>query len=311
MNTSYWHPYQYDLKFHLGEFTVACTPINVQRRVYTLEEIRDHIDIPEFPPLTGDQQGYLLANVPTPEGKPNLPDSGQYLQYCLKSYQRCYIDMTSNFDQYKAKFSGKSRSGINRKIRKFGEETQGLDFRSYRTPEEIKHFFELAQPVSAASYQERLLDCGLPRSPDYISAAVAAAGRDEVRAFLLFANGNPVSYLYCPVENKVLNYAYLGYLPDFSKFSPGTVLQWLAMEQLFAEEKFTAFDFTEGDSDHKRFFSTHQTPCSLWLLLKPTMKNRTLVASHCSIGRSTNLIIQLLDKLSLKQKIKLWIRRRA
>ncbi|WP_350282641.1 GNAT family N-acetyltransferase [Nitrosomonas sp.] len=311
MNSVSWHPFDFDLKFHFGEFTAACVPLRVQRRVYTLEEIRNCTCIPELPALASDQAGYLLANIPTPGKTLDFPIATSYLRYCLKSYMRCYIDMTMNFDQYKAKFSGKSRSGINRKIKRFTEEAEGLDFRCYRSPDEIKRFFELARPVSASSYQERLLDCGLPKSPDYLAAAVAAAEHDGIRAFLLFADGKPVSYLYCPVEDQVLHYAYLGYLPDYSKLSPGTVLQWLAMEQLFAEGKFTAFDFTEGDSDHKRFFSTHQIPCGLWLLLKPNIKNRMLLTLHNGVDRSTTLFTRILDKLHLKQKIKRWIRRTA
>lgn len=307
MNTA-WHPFDFDLKFHLGEFTAARVSLRVQRRVYTLEEIRNYTSTPELPTLAGDQTGYLLANTPMQIKTPDFPVADSYLQYCLKSYMRCYIDMTLGFGQYKAKFSGKSRSSINRKIKKFTEDARGLDFRCYRSPDEIKHFFELARPVSASSYQERLLDCGLPKSPDYIAAAVTAAEHDGIRAFLLFADGKPVSYLYCPIEDRILQYAYLGYLPDYSKLSPGIVLQWLAMEQLFAEGRFTAFDFTEGDSDHKRFFSTHQIPCGLWLLLKPSVRNRTLLTLHDGIDRSTTLFTRILDKLHLKQKIKRWIR---
>ncbi len=136
-----------------------------------------------------------------------------------------------------------------------------LTSRRYRTSAELAEFFDFARRVSANSYQERLLDCGLPTGQDFVDDAIQAASHDDLRAFLLFAQGEPVSYLYCPVENGVLQYAYLGYLPEHSKLSPGTVLQWLAMESLFAEHRFTAFDFTEGDSEHKRFFSTHQVPC--------------------------------------------------
>ena len=232
--------------------------------------------------------------------------------------------MAGDFADYQAKFSSKTRSGIKRKVKKFAQQAGGLDLRHYRSPSEIQSFLELARPVSAASYQERLLDCGLPTEPDFvrgavaaadvdtpvsIDAAVAAAARDDVRAFLLFANGSPVSYLYCPVHDGVLEYAYLGYVPDFSRLSPGTVLQWLAMEQLFAEQRFSAFDFTEGDSKHKRFFGTHQVTCSLQLILRPTWKNRKLLFAHRATESLSSSIVRLLDRLGLKKRLKQWIRR--
>ena len=130
-------------------------------------------------------------------------------------------------------------------------------------------------------------------------------------AFLLFAQDKPVSYLYCPVEQGVLEYAYLGYVPELSRLSPGTVLQWLAMEQLFAEQRFLAFDFTEGDSEHKRFFSTHQVPCSLHLVLKANAKHRTLVTLHHAAEEGSQYLAGALDRLGLKQRVKRWIRRAA
>lgn len=311
MTRSNWHPFDYTLKFYLGELTLAHVAIPVQRRVFTLDEISTRASAGMLPTLAASQQGVLLANIPeTVEGAPNDNADG-WLVHCLKRYQRCYIDMGDGFDQYKSKFSSKSRSSINRKIKKFAEEAGGLDMRIYRSPEEIDTFFSLAGPVSAASYQERLLDSGLPRDVKAVEAARAAATRDEMRAFLLFAHGQAVSYLYCPVEGEVLQYAYLGYMPDYAKLSPGTVLQWLALEALFNEKRFRAFDFTEGDSDHKRFFSTHQVPCKLELLLRPNLRNRSLMGLHATLQKTTDAAIALLDRFGLKQRIKRWIRRAA
>lgn len=311
MTHSNWQPFDYTLKFYLGELTLAHVAIPVQRRVFTLDEISNGASAGTLPTLAAGQQGILLANIPeTVEGAPNDNSDG-WLVHCLKRYQRCYIDMGDGFDQYKTKFSSKSRSSINRKIKKFAEESGGLDLRIYRQPEELDTFFSLAGKVSAASYQERLLDCGLPRSTSAIATAKAAAARDEIRAFLLFSQGEPVSYLYCPIEDAVLQYAYLGYIPESAKLSPGTVLQWLALETLFAEQRFRAFDFTEGDSDHKRFFSTHQVPCKQELLLRPSLRNRILMRLHTGLHGLSDTSVQTLDKLGLKQKIKRWIRRSA
>lgn len=312
MTESTWQPFDYSLKFHFGEFALAQVKLPVQRRVFTLDEIKTGVSADHLPPLSAAQQGFLLSNMPIADEEPTSEaPAAEWLIHRLKTYQRCYIDMSGDFEAYKAKFSSKSRSGINRKIKKFAEEAGGLEMRIYRSSEEIDAFFTLAGPVSAASYQERLLNCGLPRDAQAIAAARTAASRDETRAFLLFAHGQAVSYLYCPIQNDVLHYAYLGYMPDHAKLSPGTVLQWLALEALFAEQRFRAFDFTEGDSDHKRFFSTHQVPCKLELLLRPNLRNRTLMMLHASIQKASDTAVETLDRLGLKQRLKRWIRRSA
>lgn len=311
MTITQWHPFEYELKYRLGEITLGRSHLNVLRKAYALNDIRAFSGDPELPALANELDGYLLANIPHGGITGAIEPSGPYLKYCLKSYMRCYIDMSGDFSAYQAKFSGKTRSGINRKVRKFGEHAGGLDFRCYQTPKELTEFFTLARSVSADSYQERLLDCGLPTDQAFIDSAITAAGRNEVRAFLLFSGERAVSYLYCPVRDGVLEYAFLGYVPEFSKLSPGTVLQWLALEKLFAEECFTAFDFTEGESEHKRFFSTHQTPCSIQLLLRPALRTRLTARLHRGIDSTSKALGDSLDRLGLKSRIKKWLRQTA
>lgn len=311
MKLNDWHPYRHELKYRLGELTLARSHLEVLRKVYVLDDIRSFSVDPALPELPAGLDGYLLANIPRPGISGTIESAGPLIRYCLKSYQRCYIDMRSDFDAYRAKFSGKSRSGINRKVRKFAEHAGGLDFRCYRSPDEIATFLELARNVSAASYQERLLDCGLPTDAEFIDRAIEAAQHDKVRAFLLFAEEVPVSYLYCPIHDGVLEYAFLGYIPEFARLSPGTVLQWLALEQLFAEQQFTAFDFTEGESEHKLFFSTHRTPCSLQLLLRPSLRTQVSARLHRGIDSTSRLIGEGLDRYGLKSRVRKWLRQTA
>ena len=311
MNTAQWHPFEYLLNYRLGEITLAKRSLNLLRKVYSLNDIRSFAGAPDLPVLPPELDGYLLANIPGEGISGSIDRQGPHLAYCLKAYLRCYIDMSGDFNAYQAKFSSKTRSSINRKVRKFSDHAGSLDFRCYQTPVELKEFFELARPVSASSYQERLLDCGLPTDQKFMDDAIQAASRDQIRAFMLFSGDQAVSYLYCPVQDGVLEYAFLGYLPEFSKLSPGTVLQWLALERLFAEKRFTAFDFTEGESEHKRFFSTHQTPCKLQLLLRPTLSARLKAGLHRDVDRTSTLLGDSLEKLGLKSRIRKWLRRSA
>lgn len=311
MKRSIWKPYYYHLKFRIGEFVLAQIALPVQRRIFSLDEIREGVTINHLPPLADRQQGFLILDIPESNTTAMLEASSTLIAYPLKTYHRCYIDMSEGFEAYKAKFSSKSRAGINRKVKKFSEESGGLDMRIYRRPEELDTFFSFAGKVSAESYQERLLDAGLPRSESDMQAAKNAANNDNIRAFLLFSHGKPVSYLYCPAENDILKYAYLGYVPEYAKLSPGTVLQWLALDALFFENRFRAFDFTDGDSDHKKFFSTHQVLCKQQLLLVPNLRNRCLIKLQMGINWISSLITETLEKLGLKQKIKRLIRRIA
>jgi hypothetical protein len=311
MSAEGWHRYEHRLTYRVGEITLGSVPIQVLRKVYPLEEIRRGSGFPPLPPLPPGVSGYLIAGVPQPGVAGQLWQEGGYLRYCNKSYLHSFIDLSGDFAGYQAKFSSKTRSSINRKVRKFTESAGGEDFRRYVHADEMEEFFRHARTVSSKSYQERLLDCGLPADQAFIAEAKAAAARGDVRAYLLFHRGEPVSYLYCPVVDNVLLYAYLGYLPDFAHLSVGTVLQWLALRSLFDEKRFSAFDFTEGESEHKRLFSTSQAPCSHHLVLRATLVNRLMSGTHRSLDRFSAWGGKLLDRYNLKQRVRRLVRRSA
>ncbi len=230
-----------------------------------------------------------------------------------RNYQRYYTELGGSFDDYLATFSSKTRSGLRRKVNKY-RKVAGADgadiFKVYRSPEEIAEFWSIARQVSALTYQEKTLDAGLPAAPAYREQAMALAQSDAVRGYCLFHQGQPISYLYCPSDQGVLEYAYLGYDPSFRKLSPGTVLQWLAFEALFSEARFTLFDFTEGEGQHKKTFATGQMECADLLLLNRTFKNRMKLLTYRSLRTVVDTAKWLLEQAGVGAKVKRWLRAR-
>jgi hypothetical protein len=217
--------------------------------------------------------------------------------------------MRLTFEEYRNKFSSKTRSTLNRKIRKFAEHSGGeIPWKVYREPFEMLNFFRMARTVSRTTYQEKLLDAGLPDSDDFFHEMEQLARQGCVRGFILFHNDQPVSYLYCPIINKVVIYAYLGYDPRYMDYSIGTVLQWLALEYLFEERAFHFFDFTEGQSEHKKLFATHHMQCANVFFLRSNMRNLLLLGSQRAVDNFSKLAGDMLDQLGLKSKIKKMIR---
>jgi hypothetical protein len=314
MNSPFvWHRYRYPLQYRLGEATLLQYELEVQRRVYRLDEIVSASECavaPALPQLDGEEDGLFLASIPQ-RAIEHTSWPSDYRMYRMKRYRHCYIDMGQSFAQYAGKFSGKTRSGFNRKVKKFLSSVPADAFRRYTSPEEMHAFHASARVVSARSYQERLLDCGLPGSEEFREEMCTQAAEDNVRAFLLFDGPRPVSYLYCPVIEDVLLFAYLGYDPDYASRSVGTVLQWLAFESLFAEQRFRKFDFTEGESDYKQLFATHTIDCSHLLLLRKTFRNGMVLASHRACENLGLLAVSTLDRLGVKDQVKKWLRQRS
>lgn len=255
----------------------------VRRRLRTVSCGLEQL-ISEAKPDFGDDDpaldGYRVLSVAEPVRIDVARHFPHHTAGGVQSYRRHYINMAGEFSDYMARFSAKTRSSLKRKRRKLVELADGvLDMEEFRTPSEVERFFAEAMPLSRRTYQSRLLDAGLPESDAARSAALELAAQDQLRAFLLRIKGNAIAYLYLPIKDATLIYAFLGYDPDFAQYSPGTVLQLQALERLFAEERYRYFDFTEGEGAHKALFGTDWVEACSFFLLRASFANRMLLAS--------------------------------
>lgn len=302
-----WQRSEVPIKFQLGDWTLFSLSLPLQTRVEKLLDNTPPVTTPKPPveELIEGSQGFVIRGLPMTDRIPTIRRIGDYLCYAPLQYQHCYIDLGLSFEDYQKKFSSKTRSTIKRKIKKYAEHCGGsLPWKTYKDADQMREFFRLACPLSKSTYQERLLDAGLPHSEAFIREAELLAAEQRVRAYILFDGEQPVAYLYCPVHDAVLIYAYLGYDPGYMKMSVGTILQWLAIEQLFNEARFRYFDFTEGQSDHKRLFATHQRQCANIFLVKINFRNRVVIYSQLFMDRFSKWLGVTLDRFGVKEKVR-------
>ncbi len=274
------------IKFVVGSKVLLSVPKALVNVSLTLPEVIDGVDV-SLPELAGDQDGYRILSAPAEAVPQILRDHPDMVAGGIQTYRRHYIDMSGSFDDYMGRFSSKTRSTLRRKHRKLVKDIGGdVEFREYRTPDEMDAFRELALPLSRRTYQAKSLDAGLPESDEAHAERKRLAGDDNVRAYLLCADGKPVSYLYLPIDGATISYAFLGYDPDHARLSPGTVLQLEALDRLFAEERYRYFDFTEGEGAHKAMFGTDSVEACSFFLLKGQVANTMLLKSVDAFDKS-------------------------
>lgn len=301
-------PVTMPLRFQVGERTLAAVPRRLVTRGFDLESLLGEAGL-HLPALPAAADGMMLRSLPAAQLDRITTQAQGLLVYVRQRYPRYYIGLSGTYEDYLATFSAKSRSTLKRKVRKF-EQLSGrqLDVHAYRTPAEMETFYRLARNVSQKTYQERLLGSGLPESETFRRDLQDRAARDEARGFLLFLNGEPVSYLYTPIHQGCVIYAFLGYDPALASHSPGTVLQLAALEMLFGEQRHRYFDFTEGDGQHKRLFATGCIDCVDVLLLRPTVANRVLIATHRGFHAGVETLADVAERYGVKSRLKKWLR---
>jgi CelD/BcsL family acetyltransferase involved in cellulose biosynthesis len=267
------------LKFEIGARTLLSVRRSLVRVPLTLAEARGGL-APPLPPLGGDADGYTVTSLPEDLVAVLVASAKGMLSFERQRYTRYYLDFEGTYDGWFAGLSSNARQGLRRKAKKIAAASGGqLDVRRFRTPEELAAFHPVARAISATTYQERLLGSGLPEGADFLRTMAALAEADQARAWLLYIAEEPAAYLYCPIHGDTVIYAYVGHDPKFNDWSPGAVLQLEAMQDLFGEGRFAAFDFTEGEGQHKRQFATGGVECVDLLLLRPVLANRVTMAA--------------------------------
>jgi len=204
--SGYWEEQRYALRFQLSDLTLARIELPILAHACSLDEIRSGVR-PERPPsLPSSCRGFLIRSSPGNGSERTVERQGDYVVYTMDSYERCFLAFDGTFADYQSKFSSKTRNSLNRKLRKFQQANDGvLRIGRYATPDELLQFHAHARRLSAQTYQERLLDAGLPADDEFVANMRSAAARNAVRAFLLFLRDRPVAYLYCPVERRTIN----------------------------------------------------------------------------------------------------------
>lgn len=293
------------LKFIVGSRTLWAPSVRLKTLSYSLDDLIDGRLLP-FPDAEGDD-GYRVLSAPA-EILDRLPSG--FAVGGVQRYRRYFIDMSGDYAAYLGQFSSKTRSTFARKRRKLIEASGGtLDIRFYRTPAEIGAFLALALPLSRRTYQGRLLDAGLPEDGEAHAMMAQLAADDRVRAYLLFLDGKPVSYLYLPIDDDVLVYANLGYAPEAAGLSVGTVLQLEALEQLFAESRYRYFDFTEGQGAHKAMFGSDSREAVSFYMVRKRSRAHALIAMLDGFDQGVAAVKAVADRAGVAAKVRQLLRR--
>ena len=308
-----WRKQTVVLRFCLGEKILGRWSLSVRvAQGFPMEQVD-----PGSPPVPAanfldgdDEDGVLIRSHPLPAPLPLFSRVPGWIRYVSSQYHRQFVDLTQDYESYLASFSSKSRATLRRKVRRYAREAGGeIIWREYPVAGEMTEFFEKARKISAQTYQDRHLGVGLPKTAKFRDQLFQAAQQDGVRCYLLFFRDEPIAYLHCPHQQGVLSYEHLGYLPEYARLSPGTVLQWLVMEKLFSDGRYRLFDFSEGQGPQKSLFSSGSQLCANVFFLPATWRNWLLLGCHFSLERGSARVVSLLNRLGIKSWVKRWLRR--
>ena len=193
----------------------------------------------------------------------------------LRNRQPTYVvDMPSDFDAYLSSLSSNTRQILRRRVRKMQKECgDTLHARCFRNEDEMEELLKHLSAVWESSWHGRLNRQPPPALP--FLRRIAREGL--VRSYVLFAGDSPAA--------SVLGFQYKGKFSDeapayddrWKSLSPGLVLNYFIIEDLFRSDPPRTVDFGFGYNQYKEMLGTRrEVRGQLWMPI--TMRGRALVS---------------------------------
>lgn len=224
-----------------------------------------------------------------------------------------FIDMPPTLDDYMDDLGKKSKKSLaysrRRLLRDFADD---VEVTCYEREEDVQAFLDHAVAISRKTYQWRLLGLGLRDQGAFETRLRFAARKTWLRSYILFCSGRPVAFMLGYQHGRCYYYTDVGFDPDYSQWSMGSMLQVEVIEDLYAREnRPEIFDFSTGFGDHKaRFGNREQEEINL-LLLPRTLRHAILAGAYKRLDGLANLAISTADRIGVKQTLKKTIRKLA
>lgn len=297
------------LKYQLGEWVLAdwrpalvpLQPGPVPDPAWPSLEALDHRELPQ------GAAGFQVRRTVVDRFPRGLSRQGDWLCYSPRQERLYVVEIEGSFDDYLKRRSPKSRQNLKRSVKRFIERSpEALTVAT--SPEDMVAFHREAVAISRQTYQTQLLGAGLPDSPAFLQSMQTKAARGEARGYLLRDQGQAIAFAWCAARGDTLVYEVIGYRPEHAEQSPGTVLLYLILEDLFALGRYPLLDFGPGHAFYKESFATRFTDFADAYLLRANAAHHLRLALHWRVERFSEAVGAWLERWGVKKRIRLAMR---
>jgi hypothetical protein len=220
------------------------------------------------------------------------------------------LRVEGTFQQYKGKFNSKHRQTISRKIKKLRDGALGeMKLVRYEFAAEAPDFLEQAVEISRKTYQWIRFNRGLSAVDRVRRRLMFAAEHGWMRSYLLFCGGQARAFILGSQYGGRFLLEEIGFDPELAKYSVGTVLQMLAVEDLFLHNRPHVFDLQDYGA-YKEVLSTDSYMEGKLFLFRPSGYARLLRMGHRGCTMIDKSAKSVLDRFNLtarfRQKTRGW-----
>lgn len=230
----------------------------------------------------------------------NLIDSKRILGYSDRTDEQVSsINLGPTFSSYLSDFTSKQRYNLKRQVKQASKATDGqLSLKVITDVEQLDFFFDACKTILDNSWKKKNKESRMFLSEVSRHKIISAAQNGFLRSYLLFGvSESPWAFVLGFQLNGSYHYSDIGYNIAYSEFSPGVVLFYKMLEDLFANNKPETLSFGVGDTSYKRRFGNDSTTASDYILFRKKFLNYTVV----SILNHLNVVKQFIKRYIVRE----------
>jgi CelD/BcsL family acetyltransferase involved in cellulose biosynthesis len=215
----------------------------------------------------------------------------------LEPREWLYLELGDSFDEFLRGKQKRTRNTLKRRVRKLREQGGGrLECQRVETEDQVDDFYAAARAVAEQSWQFHNLGRVSEETALSLESLRSLARMGCLRAYLLRCGDRPCAFVVGYQHGDVLQFEQTAYASEFGLFSPGTVLYYLLMEDLYAHRRPGYVNHGVGVTPHKRLFTNRSARDTTVYLFRPTTANRLRCLGHSFFTKGLLLAKRLLKR---------------
>jgi len=215
--------------------------------------------------------------------------------------------LPADHDTYLSSMKRKVRYNIKRTVKQFVEVFNNeITLKEYTQTEDVETLLNHVDVLFSKSWQGNTLGYHKRNSLKAIEHKKNIAKNGWLRCFILECNNKPIAFVIGSQFNGTFEYEETGYDPEYSSHSPGSVMTYMLIEQLFKQNIPTNINFGYGENVYKKVFGNHSYPAFNIVACHKSSKFNYLLKAQ----EQLNNLYSLISRLLKKYKIDSYIRKR-
>lgn len=186
------------------------------------------------------------------------------------------LTLAGSFEDYlSTHFRNKKRYNLKRQVRVLGGVAEsGASIQCIVDAGDVPLFNSHVKAIAGRSWKARGTPGAMPGFAEDDDVLADVASRGLLRAYLLFLDGVPITYVLGYQFHDIYHYADIGFDAVYGKYSPGCVLLYRIIEDLAHNTEVRLINFGIGDSEYKRQFANDSVSDNSMFVLRNSMRNR-------------------------------------